>query len=384
MNICILSDKYPPDPGGLAVSTRRLARGLTRAGHTVCISVPDTTIAPGSVVTSDDDSVSVFRIGAHRRADDTLSDWFDHVVALHAMHHFDMIHAMYIAQPAFVAVTAARYLGLPSVISARGNDLDRAAFDPGKFSQIVWSLQNASAVTAATKDLIRKARTFAPGIEPHWVPNGVDTTLFSPGPRDEALASSLNLDAAPVIAFVGEARQKKGLTILLPTFALLCSAFAPKAMTTNTLPPTLVLVGGVRKDDEPILHLFQRQNPTLNVRVVSNMAHQELPAYYRLADVIVMPSLRDGMPNSLLEGMACERAVVASNVGGMPDVLHDGENGVLVPPGDVSALTTALLELLSDPTRRARLGRTARATVESKFTPEQEIEQNLRIYASVV
>jgi glycosyltransferase involved in cell wall biosynthesis len=391
MNVLILTDKYPPDAGGLAVSTRRLARGLTHAGHAVCVSEPATSVAPGSVVTSDDDNVTVHRMGAHRRADDTLSDWFDHIVALHTVHRFDVIHAMYVTQPAFVAVTAARYLGLPSVISARGNDLDRTAFDPGKFSQIAWSLQNADAVTAATNDLVRKARALAPGIEPHWIPNGADTALFSPGLRDEALASSLGLDAAPVIAFVGEARQKKGLTILLPAFAQLCSislsrTLAAQASTTNTWqhPPTLILIGGVRKDDEPVLQVFQRQNPTLNIRVVPNMAHEELPAYYRLADVLVIPSLRDGMPNSLLEGMACERAIVASNVGGMPDVLRHGENGVLVPPGDVNALTDALLELLTDPSRRARLGRAARATVESEFPPAREIERNLEIYQHVM
>ena len=404
MNVCILSDKYPPDVGGLAVSTRRLAHGLAQAGHTVCVSAPATSVVPGDVATSNDGGMSVFRIGVHRRADDTLADWFDHVVALHATHRFDVIHAMYVTQPAFVAVTSARYLGLPSVISARGNDLDRTAFDPGKFSQIVWSLQNASAVTAATTDLIRKARALAPGIEPQWIPNGVDTALFSPGPRDEALASSLNLAATPVIAFVGEARQKKGLTILLPAFAQVSERFkrlldspspSPCPLPLPILgegggwgvgegrPPTLLLIGGVRKDDEPILQVFQRQNPTLNVRVVPNVAHKELPAYYRLADVLVIPSLRDGMPNSLLEGMACERAIVASNVGGMPDVLRHGENGVLVPPGDVNALADGLLELLTDPSRRERLGRAARVTVESDFTPAREIERNLEIYQRV-
>jgi len=375
MNICILSDKFPPDPGGLAVSTRRLARGLALAGHTVCVSAPATSVAPGNVAAFNDGDISVSRIGPHRRADDTLADWFDHIVALHTAHRFDVIHAMYIAQPAFVAVAAARYLGLPSVISARGNDLDRAAFDPGKFSQIAWSLQNASAVTAVTTDLVRKARALAPGIEPHWIPNGVDTALFSPGPRDEALASSLNLAAAPVIAFVGEARQKKGLAILLMTFGLACAQLHDY--------PTLLLIGGVRKDDEPILQVFQRQNPTLNVRIVPNVAHEILPAYYRLADVLVLPSLRDGMPNALLEGMACERAIVASNVGGMPDVLRHGENGVLVPPGDVNALADAILELLTDPPRRMQLGRAARAMVESEFTPAREIERNLEIYRSL-
>jgi len=380
MNILVLTDKYSPDVGGLAVSTRRLAQGLTQAGHAVCVSLPASSVAPGAVTASKDADVTVYRLGPHRRADDTLADWFDHVAALHARHHLHLIHGMYIAQPAFVAVAAARHLGIPSVISARGNDLDRAAFDPGKFSQISWSLQNADAVTAVTTGLARKARAFAPGCNPRFIPNSVDATLFAPGPRDEALAVSLGLTGAPVIAFVGEARQKKGLTILLPAFARLCAQVgAPPGHR-----PILLLVGGVRQDDEPILDVFCRQNPALEVHAVPHVAHEKLPPYYRLADVLVIPSLRDGMPNSLLEAMACERAIAASDVGGMPDVLQGGVNGILVPPGDLNALADAMLTLSSDPSRRAELGRAARETVASEFAPAKEIERNLEIYQHVM
>lgn len=376
MNVCILTDKYPPDVGGLAVSSRRLARGLGRAGHAVCVSAPSASIAPGSVASSDDDGAPVYRLGPHRRADDTLADWFDHVVALHARFRFDVIHAMYVAQSAFVAVTAARYLGVPSVVSARGNDLDRTAFDPAKFSQISWTLQNASAVTTVTTDLARKAQVIAPGCRPHFVPNGVDAALFAPGPSDPALAASLGLSDAPVITFIGEARRKKGLSVLLLAFAQVCARSNP--------PPTLLLVGGVRQDDQPILDVFCRQNPQLAVRVVPNVAHDQLPAYYHLTDVLVIPSLRDGMPNALLEGMACERAIVASQVGGMLDVLRDGENGLLVPAGDVDALAKTLLGLMADPARRAQLGQAARVTIESGFTPEREVQHNLEIYRCVI
>jgi len=92
------------------------------------------------------------------------------------------------------------------------------------------------------------------------------------------------------------------------------------------------------------------------------------------------------MPNALLEGMACEKAVVASQVGGIPDVLCRGgaENGVLVPPGDVTALGDAILALLADPPLRTRLGRAARLTVASDFTPAQEIERNMEVYRSLI
>ncbi len=377
MNILILTEKYPPDAGGLAVSTRRLAHGLAGAGHAVCVSVLCDSVAPGSVAEADDAGLPVFRIGAQRRPDDTAAAWFEHVVALHAGRGFNIIQAMYVTRPAFVAVTAARYLGLPSVVSARGNDLDRTAFDPGKFSQSVWALQNASAVTAVTADLARKACAFAPGVTVHTVPNSVDAACFAPGPRDEALADSLGLAGVEIVAFVGEARQKKGLTVLLPAFARACAR--------SERPLGLLMVGGVRKEDGPVLEVFRRQNPALDICLVPAVCHAELAAYYRLADVLAVPSLRDGMPNALLEGMACEKAVVASRVGGIPDVLCRAgvENGVLVPPGDITTLGDAILALTADLPLRTRLGRAARLTVASDFTPAQEIERNLGIYRSL-
>jgi glycosyltransferase involved in cell wall biosynthesis len=378
MNILILTDKYPPDVGGLAVSSRRLARGLAQAGHTVWVSTLTSSVAPGAAIASDEDGLTVLRVGAHRRADDTLADWFGQVVAFHSALEWDLIHAMYITRPAFVAVTAARYLQRPSVISARGNDLDRTAFDPAKFSQVLWSLQHADAITAVTTDLARKARALVPGREVRCIPNGVDTQLFAPGLRDEALAESLDLGDAPVVAFVGEARRKKGFTVLLPAFAHLG--------IQGERPPVLLLIGGVRRDDMPVLEVFRRQNPSLDIRIVPNVAHEQLPAYYHLADLLVFPSLRDGMPNALLEGMACGKAVVASKVGGMPEVLRgdDPENGLLVPPGDPIALAEAMGALLADRSRRERMGRAARATVEAEFTPERETSRNLEIYRAVM
>jgi glycosyltransferase involved in cell wall biosynthesis len=206
--------------------------------------------------------------------------------------------------------------------------------------------------------------------------------LFAPGPRDEALAGSLALDTALVLAFVGEARRKKGLTVLLLAFARLCAQHDPL--------PSLLLVGGVRRDDAPVVEVFQRQNPALKLHVVPPVPHGELPAYYRLADLLVFPSLHDGMPNALLEGMACGRAVVASEVGGIADIVRYAEadvaraaTGVLVPAGDAEALTRAMHELLSDPSRRARLGTAARAAVVAGFTPAQELERNLEVYRQV-
>jgi glycosyltransferase involved in cell wall biosynthesis len=93
-----------------------------------------------------------------------------------------------------------------------------------------------------------------------------------------------------------------------------------------------------------------------------------------------MPSLRDGLPNALLEAMACERAVLATEAGGISDAIQDGENGRMVPVSDLQALVAAALELLADSEERQRLGRAARQTVLAEFSLEQELQANLTLY----
>jgi glycosyltransferase involved in cell wall biosynthesis len=205
------------------------------------------------------------------------------------------------------------------------------------------------------------------------IPNGVDAACFAPSPRDDALAQSIGLDERPVVGFVGEARAKKGLPLLL-------LAFAEVAART---PAQLLLVGGVRADSKDTLKVFRKQHPHLSIHVAPYEQPKDMPAWYNLLDVLALPSLRDGLPNALLEGMACARAIVATPAGGIPDALRDGENGRLVPIGDAPALAVAILALLADPAERARLGAAARETVINEFGLNQEVTLNEIVYAQL-
>ena len=371
MRIALLSEKYPPDPGGLAVSVHRLAQLLLRAGHQVQVFAPhDTPDSPQLSI----DGVNVQRLGGLRRADDTLAEWFSLLIAYHRQQPFDVLHAYFVTQLAFVGVYVARTLGVPALVSARGNDLDRAVFDSAKTAQILYALQNADAITANSHDLLHKARALAPTRSVHLIPNGVAAQHFRSAPRDEQLARSLELEGRAVIGFVGEARSKKGLAALL---------IAYRAVAQQR-PAILLLVGGVRRDDKELLKVFQKQQPDLPIVVVPYTASEALPAYYNLIDVLVLPSLRDGLPNALLEGMACERAIVATTAGGIPDAIIDGENGRLVAPGDPDALAAALIDLIDSAELRQRLGQAARATVLRDFTLEQELDKNLALYEELI
>jgi starch synthase len=110
------------------------------------------------------------------------------------------------------------------------------------------------------------------------------------------------------------------------------------------------------------------------------VAHADLPAHYRRAAVCVVPSRWDNSPNTVYEAMGCGTAVVASRVGGIPELVTDGETGLLVPPDDPAALAEAVVTLLADPDRRARMGYRARAQALARFESATIAAQTLALY----
>jgi glycosyltransferase involved in cell wall biosynthesis len=394
MKIALLSEKYTPDIGGLAISIGRLGHLLDSAGHEVRVFAPTSNLPPSEKRTLPSGRISVTRFGTHKRVDDTLVDWFELIVDEHKREAFDILHAYFLPQAGFVTTYAGKYLNVPSVVSIRGNDIERAAFDPAKFSHVMYALQNASMVTTNASELVKKAKAFVDR-DISLIPNGIDVELFKPMEKNLALAESLGLktlesdssiapwvlsnvgEQAPrlqtnfVIGFAGELREKKGLKTLLSAYA----------QVNKKHPIALLIAGEVRAgEDKKLFDEFRLSIPDSQIIVTGALSHKDMPAYYALMDVFVHPSLRDGMPNALLEAMACEKAVVATPVGGTTDVIEDGKNGVLVKVNDADGLADSILQLLSQSGRRQTISKSARETIISRFTLEKELQANLQIY----
>lgn len=374
MNIALLSEKYTPDIGGLAISTERIAHLLASAGHNVRVFCPSSNLSPSEKRTLIERGIRIIRFGAHKRSDDTLVDWFETIVQEHKILPFDVLHAYFLVQAGFVAVYTGKYLNLPSVVSIRGNDIERAPFDPQKFSHIIYALQHANALTTNASPLIAKARAFIDR-EIELIPNGIDTDLFKSLPRNHALSESLGLRKEDqVLAFVGELREKKGLATLI-------NAYAQVHMYQ---PAALLVVGDVRAgEDRELFDDLRSSIPNAKIVVTGYVSNQDLPSYYSVVDVLIHPSLRDGMPNVLLEAMACEKAVIGTPVGGVLDVLQDGKNGRIVSINDVNSLSIVIRDLLSDKALRNRLGAAARQTILHKFTLQNELSGNLDVYCKL-
>jgi glycosyltransferase involved in cell wall biosynthesis len=378
MKIALFSEKYTPDIGGLAISTERLAQSLDSARHQVHVFAPTTNLLAAETRTLCSDGILVTRFGVRKRIDDTLVDWFELLTKEHKREPFDIIHAYFLTQAGFVAAYTGKYLNVPSVVSARGNDLDRAVFDPSRAAHILYALQHASVVTTNTNELAKKATALVPGLEVTVIPNGVDPENFKPLPRNTALAESLRLinrgkleNTIRVIGFAGELREKKGLRPLLRAYA----------QVNKINPATLLIVGDVRAgEDKQFLEDFKLSHPNVQIILTGFVSHKDLPAYYSLMDIFVHPSLRDGLPNALLEAMACERAVIGTSVGGISDAVIDCKSGRLVSTNNAEELANAIEGLLTNESLRKDLGRASRQTILGMFTLQSELNGNLAVY----
>lgn len=214
------------------------------------------------------------------------------------------------------------------------------------------------------------------------VPVGVDIELFAPGRRREQTRRALGLaDGERLLLYVGNMRPAKGIQVLAEAFVRLGSRW-----------PHLKLLmmlefshRGYARMERAIGRRFAQARLSDRVRslgVVANMA--EVMA---AADVLVVPFLTtDGPadhPLCLLEGMAAGLGVVASRVGGIPEVVRDGQTGLLVEPGDVGRLVEALHALLRDEAGREAFGRRAREEAVTRFDARQTSARTEQAYAEV-
>lgn len=330
-------------PGGLAGAAARLASGLA-AHRPVDVFAPDPRLGPDETVREG----LVTRFGA-RDVEALQRRWFELVSRGGP---YGLVHAVYPSLSGFAAVTAAAYLNIPCLLAARGNDLDRDAFRPGRQAALLHALGRADAVVGVSRDLVRVARALGARAAT-WIPNGVDAGAFPAQPPH---------DGPPTIAFIGQARWKKGLPTMLEAI--------------QQLPGTrLLLIGGLR-DEGPL---------PPGVEVLPTVAPAELPALLRGVDLCWHPSYQDGLPNAVLEALACERVVVGTPVGGLPDVLDaDRLPGLIVPRGDARALADVTRGLLADGDRRLLLARAGRAWVQKAFSPEAEVRAYLDLYAGLI
>lgn len=267
------------------------------------------------------------------------------------------LHAHFISTPADVGELVARLTGVPFSISAHAKDIYLS--DPADLRR---KLAAARFTVTCTEDNRRTLAAIAPGARIRRMYHGIDLGAFHPRLRRAT-------SGPPLVLAVGRLRPKKGLDTLIDA----CHRLRARGAQFRCE------IVGYGEERERLLAQIERAGLADRIVLPGKLMREQVIERYAAAAVFVQPSRvaadgdRDGIPNVLLEAMAMALPVVASRVAGIPELVADAHNGLLVEPDQPRALADAIEWLLQDPVRAARLGHAARARVSDAFDNDRNL-----------
>jgi teichuronic acid biosynthesis glycosyltransferase TuaC len=287
-----------------------------------------------------------------------------------------LIHAHFSYPDGYGMMKLAKRWNIPLVISALGTIERKVAYEGSYTSkQIIEAMSFADRILSVSEDL--KLHIVNLGIDKnkvHVVPNGVDIGKFKPAGKAHA-RSILNLPRDKnIVLFVGALRKIKGVDYLIEA--------AQSFVDRDTY---LFMVGrddGLKKNLEKRAHELKIAN---YIKFTGPVNHEDIPLWISASDILVLPSLSEGRPNVILEALACEVPVVATDVGGIPELMVDGETGYLVPPKSPDELSRKINKLLDDKNRREKMGKFGRkCIIQRGLTWEAHAKTTVDIYQELL
>jgi len=229
-------------------------------------------------------------------------------------------------------------------------------------------------ISSTQRDDIVGRFSIAPASRTVTIPLGLDLEplLSQPLPAPTRRRELGLGEDDPVIGYVGRFVPIKDLATLIEAFAIVL----------RQLPAAALILAGDGPVRPELESLGRRMNLGDRMRFLG--WSNDLVSLYATMDVCALSSLNEGTPVALIEAMASSKAVVSTNVGGVPDIIDDGRTGILVPPGDAEALAGAIVGLLKDREARCRIGGAARESVSARFRQERLVDDVARMYTSAL
>ncbi len=286
----------------------------------------------------------------------------------------DILHVHYAlphAVSAYLAKQIVRPRAVQVITTLHGTDITLVGLQPSFFSVTKFSIEQSDAVTAVSAWLRDQTVSIFDVRNPiHVIRNFVDPGKFRPlaaGDRRRSFA-------------------RPGEVLLMHASNFRPVKHAPRVVeifhaVAAQVPARLLLVG-----EGPELHACRELAQELGVADRINfLGDQEyIEALLPHADIFLLPSELESFGLVALEAMSCGVPVVATRVGGMPEVIQDGENGFLFDPGDVAGMSDLAVALAKDPARRARVSAAARATASERFDIDQAVDRYIELYAALL
>lgn len=260
-------------------------------------------------------------LGARRAVQNLLDEGYD----------FDVIDAHYYYPDGVAAALLARHFKKPFTVTARGSDINLIASYPIPRKWMCWASKRAAAsigVSGALTEAMRKLGMPTPSL--HTMPNGVDLNLFRIHPQAGA-RSELGWPHCPTLLSVGNLVENKGHHIAIESLA--------------QLPDFRLVISGEGPERQALEQLGSQLGVSSRLVFLGRVDQARLAICYSAADILVLPSSREGWPNVLLESIACGTPVVATRVGGIPEIVNSPQAGRIISARTASSLVEGVQAL---------------------------------------
>jgi teichuronic acid biosynthesis glycosyltransferase TuaC len=250
---------------------------------------------------------------------------------------FDLIDSHYVYPDGFAAIQLGRFFKKPVVVSARGSDVNLYRTFPLIRRLLQYVLRKADGVIAVSEALKQAmVQLGTPERQISSIPNGVDTRKFYPMPKEQA-RRQLGLHCSRVLLSVGNLTPNKGFDLLIRAFPIVAAKLEKENIH-------LAIVG-----DGPFRGELEKTISTLKledrVHLVGAVSHEQLHVWYSAADIFCLASSREGWPNVILESLACGTPVVATRVGGIPEIITCENIGLFTEPSESKIAETIRMAL---------------------------------------
>jgi glycosyltransferase involved in cell wall biosynthesis len=375
----MISYYFAPNYSGSAIQARNLSRRLRPLGI-------DATIVSANLSRSASDEtidgLRVRRLGVigHGRFG-FVPFWFSLFwFLLRRGREFDVIHAHGVL-PHVTAALAGALIGRPTILKVAMAQSDIAFHRHGRLRGAInrFMVKRFDRYIATTEAIAEEfASQHLDVTRVCRIPNGVDTDVNRPldAAARTALRRKLGLPDGPLALYVGILNRRKNVDGALRAF---------RSAVMEGAPGHLVLVGPPDDDAEYVQTLRTDCNaPELAGRVTIAGYRDNVVDYLQASDLFLFPSKREGMPNAVLEAMACGLPPLVSSSAGVAAVIDDGRNGFSLPVEDEAGFARLVRDLLFDPARTARLGVEARKTVEAHFSLTAVAARYAQLYDELV
>ena len=373
-----MSPEYFPISGGTGAYVYYLSRQLQKLGHNVHIitrhNVNSTEIVDGVNITyikCEGNPVTKYW-GFARSA-------FKKLEELNKKFAFDIIHANLPLVPNFaipeesanvlISTVHSTWKGEAEAIKHEGlrrlntNEKFMLRFNSLLKSSEKKLMTRSDALIAVSKYTKKELTEFYDVDEEkiHVIYNGVDVQKFKPNRDKAGLRRELGLDEKQkIILYVGRLYQRKGLTTLLQSI--------PKVIQNFRNVKIVISGEGFKQNEEKLTRLAEKLNIENSVSFVGYFPDEKLPDLYAASDIFVLPALYENFPFAILEAQSTGLPVISTKVGGIPELVTDSKNGLLVDPANSEQLTEGIMTLLQNPEFAEELGKRGRRLVEEKFS----------------